>query len=464
MKLKRFLTVAIVAVISLGMFSLNIANAAGTYKISCKNNAYGAQLGAIYTQSAYVYNDSNFGALGDTNAATGVSGSQQYIIQGGEAYVGNDCLYAGSADTNGTAVVAGDVARLAINAIVGAVNNRIDMAYAAQNSGASATGVSFSTQADGVSMSANSLGAGIGFWADVGSTDIKNTQKFTNVRIDSNKYDGDATSFSIGVDKLFGKALVGVVISSLDTDFKTTFNDGTYKQKVDTYGIYVAYKTSILQIDLGYGLGDSNIDTTRRDLGNDTVINGKTSADIDYANARISANYSRGRFSIVPSVSYRTMNMDIKAFTDDRASENAANVTGDGLLFTSGEEGNGDSDGLTVSDDAIAARRVESEIMAFGVNLSANLGMLVPYLGVQYESESTTSASYKSEAGTDSAGDDGTADSDVAASSYNSSVRVGAGINFNLNSYISGGIRAGMISARNDWEETYYGGNIMIGF
>jgi len=464
MKLKRFLTVAIVAVMSLGMFSLNVANAAGTYKISCKNDAYGMQLGSDYTQRAYVYDASDSRAI-TSSGVSGVGTNNSYLItEYDQAYVGNDCLYAGSADTNGTAVVAGDVARLAINAIVGAVNNRIDMAYAAQNSGASATGVSFSTQADGVSMSANNIVGGMGFWADYGSTAVRNTQEFTNVRVDSNKYDGDATAYSLGVDKSFGKALVGVVISSIDTNFTTTFNDGTYKQKIDTYGIYLAYRTNILQIDLGYGLGDSDIDTTRRDLGNDLVIVGKTTADIDYGNARISANYSRGRFSIVPSVSYRTMNMDIKAFTDDRASENAANVTGDGLLFTSGEEGNGDSDGLTVSDDAIAARRVESEIMAFGVNLSANLGMLVPYLGVQYESESTTSASYKSEAGTDSAGDDATADSDVAASSYNSSVRVGAGINFNLNSYISGGIRAGMISARNDWEETYYGGNIMIGF
>jgi len=455
MKLKRILSAAIVAVMSLGMFGMGVANAAGTYAISCKNNAYGMQLGTDYTQRAYVYNASS-------NPNDPESPNSYLIREFDEAYVGNDCLYAGAADTNGTAVVAGDVARLAINAIVGAVNNRIDMAYAAQNSGASATGVSFSTQGDGVSMSANQLVAGIGFWADFGSTDIKNTQAFSSVRIDSMRYDGDATSYSVGVDKVFGKALVGVVVSSLDTDFKTTFNDGTYKQQVDTYGVYLAYKTSVLQIDLGYGIGDSDIDTTRRDLGNDTVINGKTTADIDYANARISANYSRGRFSIVPSVSYRSMNMDIKAFTDDRANETQATVAGNGLLFTSGNEGNSDEDGLTVTDDSIAARRVESEIMAFGVNLSADLGKFVPYLGLAYESESTTSAAYKVEAGADTAAS--ADDTDVAASSYSSSIKIGGGINFNLNSYVSGGLRAGKIIARDDWEEVYWGGNIKIGF
>ena len=110
----------------------------------------------------------------------------QYLIRGGVgAYVGNDCLYAGSADTNGTAVVAGDVARLAINAIVGAVSNRIDMAYAAQNASTSATGLSFSNQDDGFSMSANKVIGGLSFWGDYGSSDIENTQTFTNVRLDS---------------------------------------------------------------------------------------------------------------------------------------------------------------------------------------------------------------------------------------------------------------------------------------
>ena len=170
MKLQRIFTVALVAVMALGLFGENKASAAGTYSISCKNDAYGMQLGDDYTQIAYVYNSPNKGANGTpTNA-------EQYLIQEfGQAYVGNDCLYAGAADTNGTAVVAGDVARVAVNAIVGAVSNRVDMAYAAQSSGASATGLSFTNQADGIAMSANGLVGGISLWADYGSTDMKNT-------------------------------------------------------------------------------------------------------------------------------------------------------------------------------------------------------------------------------------------------------------------------------------------------
>ncbi len=446
MKLQRILAAATVAVMSLGMFGMNIANAAGTYSISCKNDAYGMQLGSDYTSVAYVY------ASALTGQATSIH--NDYLIHGTSgAYVGNDCLYAGSADTNGTAVVAGDVARLAVNAIVGAVSNRIDMAYAANNSGASATGLSFSTQGDGMAMSANNIVSGLGFWADYSSSDIKNTQTFTNVRLDSNKYDGDASSYSIGVDKAFGKALVGVVVSNLDADFKTTFNDGTYKQSVDTYGVYLAYKTSMLTIDLGMGQGDSTIDTTRRDLGNDQTITGKTTADIEYSNARIAAQFNRGKFSIVPSVSYRQMSMDIAAFTDDRPNDVSSTVVGGAAtIFSTGNAT------LTVTDDAIAARSVDSETMEAGVNISANLGNIVPYLNLSYASEDTTKAAYKTETGTDGSA------LDLAASNYESSYTIGGGINFMIGSHINGGVRLGTISGRNDWEESYMAGNVSIGF
>ena len=214
MKLIRILAAAMLAVMTIAPFLINAANAAGTYRISCKNNAYGMQLGADYTSVAYVY---------DANATTGMTGnglatlnSRVYLIGGpndanAQAYVGNDCIYSGSADTNGTAVVAADVARIAVNAIVGAVTNRIDMAYAANNSGASATGLSFTTQSDGVAMSANKIIGGLSIWADYGTSNFENTQAFTSARIDSMNYDGDASSYSLGVDKTFGKGLIGLV-------------------------------------------------------------------------------------------------------------------------------------------------------------------------------------------------------------------------------------------------------------
>ena len=445
MKLLRILTAALVAVFMFVTFSFNVANAAGTYKISCKNDAYGMQLGSDYTAVAYVYTGLNVG-LDGTNLGL------QYLIRGGVgAYVGNDCLYAGAADTNGTAVVSADVARLAVNAIVGAVTNRIDMAYAAKASGASATGLSFTTQSDGLSMSANRIIGGLSFWADTSSTDFENTQTFTNVRLDSMAFTGDATSYSLGVDKAIGKALIGVVVSNLDTDLVTTFNSGTYKQDIDTVGIYAAYRTKYFQIDLGTGSGDSNISTTRRDLGNDSVINGSTTADVEYTNARIAANYSRGRFTIMPSASFRTMQMDIAGFTDVRASETST-ITGDGELFSAGNTT------LTTTDDTVAARSVETETMSIGIKLTANLGYIMPYLDFSYDTEDTTNAAYKVEAGTD-----GTA-ADLKATNYETSTKIGGGIDFMLGSHIKGGIRAGSINSRENWNENYAAGSISVGF
>jgi len=454
MKLIRILTAAVAAITTLVAFTLSSANAAGTYSISCKNDAYGMHLGSDYTQIAYVYNSAF------TGDAYGVGGSQgegslglQYLIRGtAGAYVGNDCVYAGSADTNGTAVVAGDVARVAINAIVGAVSNRVDMAYAARSSSASATGISFSNQADGVAMSANGLVAGLSLWADYGNTNMENTQTFTGVRLDSNRYDGDTSSYSIGVDKAFGKALVGIVVSGLSTDLKTTFNDGTYKQDIDTYGIYAAYRASMLQIDLGFGQGDSTIDTTRRDLGNDKTITGKTTADVEYSNIRVVGNFSRGKFSLRPRVAYRQMSMDIAAFTDTRPDDIAADIIGDGELFYDGNTT------VTTTDDSIAARSIDTETMEIGLNIAANLGKIVPYLDLSYNSEDTTKANYNVEKSTD-----GTA-ADLSASNAETSYTIGGGVNFMISNHLSGGIRAGTINGRDDYEENYMSGSINLSF
>jgi len=453
MKLIRILSVTLVALSTFVTINLNVASAAGTYKISCKNNAYGMQLGSDYTQVAYVYNTSG----GVVDGAAGLN--QSYLLgsftdhEG--AYVGNDCIYAGTADTNGTAVVAADVARLAIDAIVGAVSNRIDMAYAANNSAASATGLSFTTQADGIAMSANKIVGGLSFWADYGTTDFKNTQTFTSVRLDSMKYDGDASSYSLGIDKVFGKALFGLVVSNLDADLKTTFNDGTYKQEVDTMGVYIAYRSGPLQIDLGMGSGDSKITTTRRDLGNDLVINGTTDADISYGNARIAAEFVRGRFSITPHASYRTMTMDIDGFTDDRADDISANVTAANSTLLFSAAGN---ETLGVTDDIIAARSVETKTTDIGLKLAATLGKITPYIDVAYASEDTTAAAYKAEVGTDGN------DKELAASNYSSSLKMSGGINFMLGSHVKGGIRAGQINGRDDWNESYVAGSISVGF
>ena len=449
MKLKRFLTVAIVAVMSLAGLSLNSASAAGTYGISCKNDAYGMQLGFHYTSVMYVYRSAMTHSV---DVATGARG--QYLNDAAKtgAYVGNDCIYAGAGNTNGTAVVAADVARMAINSIVGAVSSRIDMAYASKAESSSATGLTFTNKNDGLAMSANRIIGGLSVWADMTSSSFENTQTFTNIRQDSMRFDGSSSSHSYGVDKTFGKALVGLVVSSIDADITTTFNEGTYNQQIDTYGVYLAYRTSIFQIDLGMGEGDSDISTTRKDFGNDQTITGTTTADVEYTNARIAATFSRGRFSLVPTASYRQMSMDIKGFTDVRPDDLASTVGGAQDIFSTNNAT------LTTQDDAVSARSVETESIDLGIKLSASLGSIIPYVAYTYTSEDTSKAVYQKEVGPDGN------NSEAVASNYQSSSHIGGGINFMLGSHVTGGIRAGSINGRDDWKEDYVSGSLRIGF
>ena len=155
------------------------------------------------------------------------------------------------------------------------------------------------------------------------------------------------------------------------------------------------------------------------------------------------------------------MTMDIAAFTDDRPDDLAADIAAadSTLLFTTGSlpVASG-GHGLSVIDDQIAGRSVTSETMSIGLNVSANLGKVVPYFVFSYDSEDTTAAAYKAEVGTDGN------NAETAASNYANSMTIGGGLNFMLGSHISGGIRAGMITGREDWEEDYLSGNISIGF
>jgi len=143
--------------------------------------------------------------------------------------------------------------------------------------------------------------------------------------------------------------------------------------------------------------------------------------------------------------------MDIAAFVDDRQDDISGDVVGEGLLFGT------HSITLAVQDDSIAARSVETSSMDFGVTLTANLGKITPFIKLSYENEDTTRATYNSEFGTDGV-------TEKLSSEYTSATHLGGGINFNLGSYISGGVRAGSYQGRDDWQEDYFSGSIRVGF
>ena len=206
------------------------------------------------------------------------------------------------------------------------------------------------------------------------------------------------------------------------------------------------------------GIGSSDIDTTRRDFGNDQTIVGKTSADIDYYHGRVSTNYNKGKFSIKPSLSYKSMTMDINSFIDDRPDDVSSVVEiGETTIFS---EGNAT---LSVTDDNIKSRSVNTEMLELGINITGNFNKVYPYLSFAYVFEDTTKASYKEELETDTAL--GSIDIDkLAPTSYNSSYKISIGTNVIIGSFIKAGISIGSINNRNDWEEQFMSAKIKIGF
>ena len=111
-------------------------------------------------------------------------------------------MYSGAGLTNSSAIVSGDVARHAANAIIGSINQRIS--YAMSQNAETAAHMSYTSNSSGIGMAANRIFNGLSLWTNYTDSDFDNDQTFSNFREDSNNYDGDASSLSIGVDKMFG--------------------------------------------------------------------------------------------------------------------------------------------------------------------------------------------------------------------------------------------------------------------
>lgn len=438
MKQIRFLSIAVLGLMGLLIIGNQKAEAgASSYGLSCTNKAYGP---SVQTDGSFTYIQAYLGIGTASTGTTGESGT----------YVGTDCLYAGAGKSNSSAIVAGDVARIAVNSIVGAINNRIDAAMS--HNADTGAHMSYSADGSGLGISANKIFGGISLWAAITDSDFDNDQTFTTYGTDSSFYDADAESTAFGIDKKVGNFLIGVTQNEFDVDMTTKVNGGTYKANGETVGVYAAFKTGIISVSAGMGSGDYDFDTTRRDLGTGAVsITGTGSADFEYQHLELSAHLSRGRFDFMPRVSYRDASLDHPAFTD--VVGNDSNTAGPNSNNTTGT----DSTGKNVDNVSVAAYSVNTDTVEVGLRVAANLKMVVPFLDMAFQSEDTTKNSYQSELAGDGV-------DDQAASDRDGSLTLGGGVNFRLGRLLSGSITYTQVLDRSNYNETTTLGAIRLQF
>lgn len=430
-KLLGFLSLSILF-LSTSFIKESKAYLTSAYGFSCTSISYGTQHGGIYI-AAY-----GFDKTGDGNIGQG-------------SYSGINCVYAGAGRTNSSAIVSGDVARVAANAIVGSVTSRIMSAMSQSED--TAANMSYSSNGNGIGMAANNVLGGISLWTNYTSTDFDNDQTFTAFRFNSNAYTGDASALTVGVDKKIGNFLVGVVSTNFDTDLNTSVNSGTYKADGNTYGVYAGLNTGILNITIGVGTGEYDVDTTRVDLGTgNTTITGTAKADVDYHHLAASATLNRGKFSISPRVAYRSLDLDTPSFTDVVPNDANTGSVGGGAGATSAADN-------TTANETVAAFSASTEMTEVGVSIAANLGIITPFVDYAYVDEDTTSASYRSSLATKD-----TASSDITATDADGYTSFGGGIMINLRNRLTGTISYYDVTDRDDYNEDSLSATLRLRF
>jgi hypothetical protein len=306
-----------------------------------------------------------------------------------------------------------------------------------------AANVSYSANGNGVGMAANGIIGGLSLWTNYTTTDFDNDQTFTAFRFNSNAYTGDASALTVGVDKRIGNFLVGISSTNFDTDLNTSVNSGTYKADGSTYGVYFGLNTGVLNISAGVGTGDYDIDTTRVDLGTgNTTITGTATADVDYHHISAIATLSRGKFSIAPRVAYRSLDLDTPSFTDVVPNDANTGSVGGGAGATSASDN-------TTANETVAAFSASTEMTEVGLNIAANLGVIMPFVDYAYVDETTTSASYRSSL----TAKDTANGTDQAASNADGYTSFGGGIMINLRNRLTGTISYYDVTDRDDYNE-----------
>ncbi len=415
----------ILAVISLSALVLNSrAYSNGGYGLSCTNLAYGTQVSSLY-------------ALATDNTGNMMA---DYGV-----YTGLDCAYSGGGRTNSSAIVGGEIARAAANAVIGAVSGRLSAAMSMNSD--TAAHMSYSANGNGIGMAANHIVGGLSVWTNVTSSNFDNDQAFSTVRNDSNAFDGDSSAVTLGLDKRFGNIVVGLAYTSFDSDIDVDVNDGSIQTEGETVGLYVGLNTGALNVSIGAGTGEYEIDTKRRDLGsNQTITASDVTADVTYYHLGLSGEISRGKLTFRPRVEYRNFDLDLPAFTD--IVPNDANSMSDAQIVET-----------DTANEAVAGKTYSSDMSEAGLSIALATGTkLIPFIDLAYVSEDTTKAAFNNEVTADAIS------ADLDASAPDGYITYGGGVVLNLKSRVSGYLSILETTNRTDYSETTLSGSLKLKF
>ena len=418
--MRFFRNFTILALMGISALVINSrAYAYGDYGLSCNSVAYGTGVSSNYIQATTGQTDS-VGAYG--------------------VYTGLDCAYAGAGRSNSSAIVGGEIARLAANAVVGAVTGRLSTAMNMNSD--TAAHMSYTTNGNGIGMAANHIVGGLSLWTNVTSSNFENDQTFTSVRFDSNNFDGNSTAVTVGADKRLGNVVIGVAYTAFDSDIDTTVNRGNIKTEGETMGLYLGLNTGAFSFSAGAGQGEYEIDTRRQDLGSGLNITASDiTADVTYYHLGLSGSLNRGKLSFMPRVNYRNFDLDLPAFTDL--------VPNDGNSFSVETD---------TTNDSVAGKTYSSDMTEAGLSIAlATSGKITPFVDVAYVNEETTSAAYQEEATAD-----GT--SDLGASAPDGYITYGGGVLLNLSNKVNGYVNISETTNRDDYSETTISGSLKLKF
>lgn len=206
------------------------------------------------------------------------------------------------------------------------------------------------------------------------------------------EFDGDVYNFVGGVDyRITQRVVAGVALGYEHSDITTKFNSGTFKGDGFTVAPYVGVSlTPNWSADLSVGHTWLNYDTER----NNNAVNGTFDANRWFGAANLNGTYTANRFVLMPKVGVMYLNEEQDSYTD--------------------------STGAAVAGSTIKLGRASA-----GGSVGYQFGSFMPYVKLIGEWDFEHPGSVALSNGTMSAVDDfgGVA---------------GAGVNFNINSQLSG--------------------------